>query len=165
MSDIPRSTVADQLRAVLEEALHGPEGDWAYFSDPGSDGLMGTLRSLSGSTASHSSGPGGTTIAAHAHHLSFALEFAAAWIRGDREPRCWDESWRVGTVDEEEWAELRAKLRRRSQEFMQVVETADLSSDEALGGAMGTLAHLTYHLGAIRQKVATGEIDPGEAGR
>lgn len=87
------------------------------------------------------------------YHEVFALEAATAWIRGDRTPRKWRESWRVSAVDEPAWTRLREDLRREYTELSGAIERHAASGEEAMGGAIGAIAHAAYHLGAIRQKL------------
>ena len=94
MSEISREESTKQLLAVLREALEGPAEEWSYFTDHGPEaGMFGTLEKLSAAQASRS--VGGTSVAAHTHHVGFGLEAAAAWIRGDQTSRDWQESWSV----------------------------------------------------------------------
>ena len=152
MADLSLTDATGQLLAVLREAFEGA-GQWSYFTDHGADaGLFGTLDKLSAADASRPAG--GTTVAAHAHHVAFGLGAAAAWVRGDRSPSDWAQSWRVSTVDDAAWARLRGELRRGYEDLYRAIESHAASGVEAFGGAVGAVAHAAYHLGAIRQKVA-----------
>ncbi|HEX9942728.1 MAG TPA: hypothetical protein VGG03_11970 [Thermoanaerobaculia bacterium] len=152
MPDLSMEATIGQLLAVLCEAFEGAER-WSYFTDHGADaGLLGTLGKLSAAEASRPTG--GTTIAAHAHHVVFSLEASSAWIRGDRSRRNWAESWSVTTVDAAAWARLLEELEKGYRDLRQAIEAHASSSVEAMGGAAGAVAHMAYHLGAIRQKVA-----------
>src|SRR5262245_22521715 len=152
MADVSADVVIGQLVAVLREAFEGPER-WSYFTDHGADaGLLGTLFKLSAADASRPEG--GSSIAAHAHHVAFGLAASAAWIRGDRSRRDWAESWRVRTVDDAAWTALQRQLRDGYQELRQAIEANASGGPEAVGGAVGAIAHVAYHLGAIRQKAA-----------
>jgi hypothetical protein len=145
--------VTGQLMAVLQEGFEGPRDRWSYFTDHGVDaGLFGTLARITPVDASRLAG--GTSIAAHVHHLTFGLHASSAWIRGERASRDWHESWRVVTVDPAAWEEMLADLRRGYDDLKQAIEGHAASSVDATGGAIGAVAHLAYHLGAIRQKVA-----------
>ncbi len=73
---------------------------------------------------------------------------------GERTPRNWRESWRVTTVDEAAWGRLREDLRRGYEDLSQAIDASGASSEEAIGGVIGAIAHTAYHLGAIRQKLA-----------
>jgi hypothetical protein len=97
---------------------------------------------------------GGSSIAAHVHHVVFSLEASTAWIRGDRSSRDWQQSWSVGAVDDAAWARLQEQLRTGYGALRRAIEQQAASSVEAAGGAVGTVAHMAYHLGAIRQKAA-----------
>lgn len=154
MENISADVVMGQLLAVLREAFEGPPEPWSYFTDNRPDaGLFGTLANLSAADASIPSA--GTSIAAHVYHVTFALEAASAWIRGDRTPRKWRESWKVSTVDDAAWSHLLEELRRGYAGLRQAFKSHALSSEEAFGGAVAAIAHTAYHLGAIRQKLAS----------
>jgi len=153
MPEMPGNVFIGQLLAVLREALEGPPEPWSYFTDNSPDaGLFGTLAPLSAAQASRP--VGGTSVAAHAHHTAWAMEATSAWIRGDRSRRNWAESWAVGTVDDAAWRRLQEDLRQRYEEMRQAIQSHALDGDEAFGGAVGAIAHIAYHLGAIRQKIA-----------
>lgn len=144
-----------QIRGVLKEAFEGGQNSWTYFIDnrPGT-GMLATLDALSAVQASQPSGAGGGTIAAHVHHVCFSLAEAASFIRGDHSPRDWSQSWAVKTVDDAAWSELRARARRAYEDLMRAIESHALTDEMAFGGTMGVVAHMAYHLGAIRQKAA-----------
>lgn len=151
MSEVSVAGLKEQLLAVLREAFDGPAQAWSYFTDNNPEaGIFGTIGSKTAREASAVTG--GTTIAAHAHHVIFALEASAAWITGDRSPQDWNESWRVGTVDETSWKEMQARVRSAYERLRAAIEQHGMASEEAVGGAIGAVAHAAYHLGAIRQK-------------
>ena len=142
-----------QLIAVLREALDGPPERWSYFTDNRSDaGLFGTLTPLSATEASRP--VTGTSVAAHRHHVMWAMGATSAWIRGDRSRRDWKESWQVSIVDAESWKQLLKDTRLAYDELRQTIESHALSGEEAFGGTVGAIAHVAYHLGAIWQKTA-----------
>lgn len=155
MAEIRSEIIIGQLLAVLREAFEGAER-WSYFTDHGPDaGLLGTLAKLSAAEASRP--VGGSSIATHVHHVAFGLSACAAWIRGDRTPHNWEESWRVKTVDDAAWLRLRDELRAGYEELRQAIEAHGAAGAEAMGGSIGGIAHVAYHLGAIRQKVVCGQ--------
>jgi hypothetical protein len=152
MANIPMEVVIGQLLGVLDEAFEHPPMPWTYFTDNSADaGFFDTLAKLSAAEVSRSSG--GTTIAAHVHHVAFGLSVSSAWIQGDRSRRNWQESWRVSTVDDAAWSRLQEQLRSEYKNLRQVIESNTLSGVEAFGGAIAAIAHVANHLGAIRQKV------------
>ena len=160
MPDVTLDTAVDQIRAILQEAFEGPQQPWSYFTDQGADAaLLGTLEKLSAAEASRV--VGGTSVAAHVHHVAFGLSASAGWIKGDRTQRNWQESWLISTIDDNAWPVLLDVLRNRYAELKEAIDTHALTSIEALGGAMGAVAHVAYHLGAIRQKIAcAAELPP-----
>lgn len=152
MPGIAPEVVTEQLIAVLREAVEGPPEKWSYFVDNDPDaGYLGTLDKLGAAEASRPIG--GSTIAAHVHHILFSLEASTAWIRGDRSSLDWSESWRTRTVDEAAWSRMRESLRTGYLELRRAIESHAHDSEESVGGAIGAIAHAAYHLGAIRQKV------------
>jgi hypothetical protein len=153
MPEISAPAITGQLLGVLREAFEGPER-WSYFTDTGI-GLFNTLEAL---TAEEAASPvGGTSIAAHARHILFALTAAADWIGGDRTPRDWRTSWHTDPVDEREWLDILDGLRDGYRDLRAAIEQHAPDSEESLGGALGAIAHTAYHLGAIRAKVVCGK--------
>ena len=155
MSATPAAVTVSLLTRMLREAFDGPPGPWTYFTDtsPGT-GAFGTISSLSAVQASECGGPGRTTIAGHINHLSSSLALSTLGLRGQSTSRDRGRSWTVTTVDDAGWADLQARLRREYQSLLVAVETHAVWDEDALGVAMGAIAHAAYHLGAIRQRLA-----------
>lgn len=151
MSEFSNDDALAQVVAVLKEGYYGPAAGWSYFTDAGPEsGLQGTLAWLTSAQASRDVGD--TSIAAHAFHVAFGFESSEAWIRGDQSSKDWPGSWRVRSVDEQEWDNLRERLRERFEHLLQAIEERALSSETTFGAAVGAAAHQAYHLAAIRQK-------------
>jgi hypothetical protein len=76
----------------------------------------------------------------------------------------WSASWRITTVSESEWQRLRATLRTEAQRWLAAQRTPRDVSTTELNGMVGALAHLAYHLGAIRQihRAAKGPAEQAE---
>jgi hypothetical protein len=139
---------------MLREAFEGPPGPWTYFTDTmAGTGVFATLGGLTAAQASTLGGPGHTTIAGHVHHMTSSLAISAAELRGESVSRDRSRSWTVTTVDETEWASLRARVREEYEKLLAAVKTHASWDDEVLGLAMGAVAHTAYHLGAIRQRL------------
>jgi hypothetical protein len=152
-SALPAEVVRRQLVALLREGVEGPRERWSYFTDHGaSAGFLGTLEPWSAAEISHPGEGGGATVAGHVHHVIFGMEASMAFIRGDRTPRNWGESWDVTAVDPSTWAMMQERLRETYTLLLQTLQEADLTTDEAFGGAVAAIAHVAYHLGAIRQR-------------
>lgn len=155
MTNVPSAVIVNQLTRVLREAFEGPPGPWSYFTDksPGA-GVFGTIGRLSAAEASRHVGPGGSTIAGHVEHLCSSLAISTRWIRGQLTTAERARTWTVRAVDDAGWADLQARLRREYDALTVTVLTQAVWDEEALGGAIGAIAHTAYHLGAIRQRLA-----------
>jgi hypothetical protein len=139
-----------QLLSVLAEGFEGPRQSLTYFLDTGPDaGLRNTLAGISAEDAS--AVWGGNSIAAQAYHVLFSFEAFGAFVRGDRNSRDWNESWRVSSVGEAEWKKLQEDLEREYQSLREAIRGAE--GDEAIRGALAAVTHLAYHIGALRQKL------------
>lgn len=149
----PIEVVRRQLLALLREGVEGPGEAWSYFTDHGPGaGLLGTLEEWNAAEASRAGADGRASVAAHVHHTAFGMEASSAFIRGDRTPRDWKSSWARPSVDAAGWETGKKELRERYAELVRTFGEADLSTDEAFGGALAAVAHVAYHLGAIRQR-------------
>ena len=150
-------TAVEQILGALREVLEGPPPNWGYFSDPGPNaGFLPLLSAMSAAEASRATG--GTTIAGHVHHLVFSLAAASAYMRGDMTPRNWDESWSVTAVNNAAWEALRERLREEYETTKTTIESHATDGVAPLGISVGTAAHVAYHLGAVRQKIAYGSV-------
>jgi len=162
METLPRDVLMKSLRMVLKEAYEGPydpRGTWFVEMAPES-GLFGTLAGVSAEEASRPPAPGRSTIAGHAGHLRFSLEVARRFLGGDRGPFDWEQSWATTSVDEAAWAELRSGLRQEYDAFRRALDEAGELDWLVLSGIVGSIAHVAYHLGAIRQMVLEGRGAP-----
>ena len=114
------------------------------------------LKSLDKVTAPRASSThaGGGSIAAHTDHLRYGFGILNKWMAGEVKPWTgadWTISWRKNDVTEAEWTTLRSDLRREALSWIEGIRTPrDIDATE-LGWLIGSIAHLGYHLGAIRQ--------------
>jgi hypothetical protein len=155
MSDVPPVVIASLLARILREAFEGPPGPWTYFTDTSAAaGVFGTINELSAAEASRPSGPAGTTIAGHVHHVCSSLALTTRSIRGGAAGRDRSTSWTVTAVDTAQWADLKAELRRAYGALLVTLETHAAWDEDTLGDAIGAIAHTAYHLGAVRQRLA-----------
>ena len=139
------------LVTLLSEALYGPRGD-AFFLNSGDRGLLASLDLLSAESAS--ARPGGrSSVASHVEHLRYGLELLNREARGESlwATANWADAWTHQTVTEDQWRKLRADLAREAQEWLEVMKHPPAWEDVGLGSAVGSIPHLAYHLGAIRQ--------------
>ena len=142
----------DALRDLLRELLDGPPGGMAFVVNPGDRGLLGSLALLSAVEASSRAG-GRSSIASHVRHLRYGFELLNRWARGENPFADADyaASWEHQQVTDGEWLELREGLEREARAWMASVQAPREWDQVMLGGTIGSVAHLGYHLGAIRQ--------------
>ena len=110
-------------------------------------------RELSAAAAS-APNAGGASIAAHADHLRYGIALLNRWARGEAEPwkdADWTASWKKGVVTEAEWRALRDDLRRETDAWVEALAVPREVKARELAWIAGSVAHLAYHLGAIRQ--------------
>ncbi len=119
----------------------------------GDPGLLASLDRLSAAAAS-TAAPGGSTVAAHVDHLRYGLSLMNRWAGGEENPWAdanWSASWQRVAVSTDEWKQLRAELRDEAHRWLEALRTPREAQPVELNGMIGSVAHLAYHLGAIRQ--------------
>jgi hypothetical protein len=146
--------VAPALAGLFAELTQGvARPGEAYVLNTGDIGLLRSLDKLDADGASQSV-DGGATIAAHARHLAYGLSLMNQWVREGGNPFAdarWDEAWKTSTVDAGRWQTIRNDLRREVIAWNEALGRAREVSEIELRGMIGSIAHLAYHLGAIRQ--------------
>jgi hypothetical protein len=141
------------LSRLFAELVDGTSGKGGFMLNSGDVGLLRSLDALSAVEASQSANDG-ATIAAHAEHLRYGLSLMNRWAREGGNPfadATWDAAWKISKVDEVEWTGIRSGLRGEAQYWREVLGTPREASDLELAGMISSIAHLAYHLGAIRQ--------------
>ena len=141
------------MSGLFSELTEGAKPNNAFILNGGDAGLLRSLDLLSPAEASESSN-GGATIAAHALHVSYGLSLMNRWAREGGNPfadATWDAAWKTSTVDTAAWDEIRAGLRREVTNWLEILRTPRDVAGIELSGMIGSIAHLAYHLGAIRQ--------------
>ena len=146
--------ITGSLSRLFAELFDGVTGRYGGFVlNTGDIGLLRSLDKLSAAEASRSINDG-ATIAAHAQHLRYGLSLMNRWARDGGNPFAdakWDEAWKMNTVDTEQWEEIRNGLRDQGKRWLGVLGTARDVAPIELNGMIGSIAHLAYHVGAIRQ--------------
>jgi hypothetical protein len=139
------------LFAELVDGASGRSG--AFILNSGDAGLLRSLDKLSAAEASRSAN-GGATIAAHAQHLRYGLSLMNRWAAEGGNPfadATWEEAWKISDVDGPAWTEIRSGLADEAHRWLSVLGSPRTVSDVELAGMAASIAHLAYHLGAIRQ--------------
>jgi hypothetical protein len=162
------ASFASLLVTLLGELIHGsPDpGARTYVLNQGDAGLLASLDRLSAAAASATHG--GPSIAAHADHLRYGLSLLNRWTNGNPPPwpdMDWTASWRKNVVTDGEWRALRDELRREADAWVQAIGALREVTEIPAGWVAGSVAHLAYHLGAIRQidRAARGPTAEDEA--
>jgi hypothetical protein len=147
--------MAPILHSIFRELVHGSPDRNArtYVVNQGDRGLLVSLERLPAAAAS-ATHQGGASIAAHVDHLRYGLSLINRWGRGDLPPwpdMDWTASWRRNVVTDAGWQELRGALRREADAWATVLGSGREVSEAEAGWMVGSVAHLAYHMGAIRQ--------------
>jgi hypothetical protein len=140
------------LATLLGELVDGPPAGTAYMLNQGDPGLLRSLDRLTPGDAS-SAVSGGASLAAHVDHLRYGLSLMNRWSAGEHpfDGADWSVSWRRTSVSDAEWQDLRAGLRNEAHQWLDSVRVPREVSAVELNAVVGSVAHLAYHLGAIRQ--------------
>jgi hypothetical protein len=148
---------APSLTRLFSELIEGTEvagaGPGGFVLNSGDVGLLRSLDKLSAAEASRSAN-GGATIAAHAQHLRYGLSLMNRWAAEGGNPfadATWDEAWKTGAVDDGAWTAIRNGLRHETHRWLETLGAPRTVSETEFTGIVASIAHLAYHLGAIRQ--------------
>jgi hypothetical protein len=145
--------IARTLTTLFGELVDGAPRDPSYMLNTGDIGLLGSLDKLSAEDASRTNG-GGASIAAHTDHVRYGLALMNQWGAGVANPWAaadWTASWRIGRVSDAEWRRLRSELRDEAHRWLEAIEASREMDTTHLMYMVASIAHLGYHLGAIRQ--------------
>jgi hypothetical protein len=146
--------VAPVLGTLFAELVDGPpERGGAFMLNSGDVGFLRSLDRLSAAEASQSTN-GGATIAAHAQHVRYGLSLMNHWATEGGNPFAnakWDEAWKISSVDEPEWQDIKSGLRAESERWLHALKSPRGVTHIELAGMIGSIGHVAYHLGAIRQ--------------
>lgn len=150
------------LSKLLVEIFDGPPENEAYLLNPGDPGLLKQLDGVSAETASTRPMAGKTTIAAHVDHVHYGLSLLNRWTAGEENPWAsadWQASWRRTQVTDDEWRTLRTQLRDAVKTWQNAVRARKEWDAISATGALANAAHTAYHLGAIRQILASMHVN------
>jgi hypothetical protein len=150
--------ISASLVTLFSELVTGANsGGGAFILNSGDIGLLRSLDNLSAADASQSV-HGGATIAAHAQHVRYGLSLMNRWASEGGNPFAdakWDEAWKTSRVTDSEWAEIRGGLGDEARRWLDGLGVAREVSPIELNGMIASIAHLAYHLGAVRQIAAS----------
>ena len=144
--DIHRS-----LPSLFSELAFGAPTGGAFVLNPGDRGLLASLERLSAEDASALNGS--SSVAAHVRHLAYGLSLMNRWAAGENpfEDANWSASWEQTSVSPEEWDALRVSFAEACRTWHENLQSDRFVRGVDLDGVIGSIVHLAYHLGAIRQ--------------
>ena len=146
--------MAPLLNRLFSELVDGaPTDGSAVVLNAGDAGLLRSLDRISAPEASRSVNDG-ATIAAHAQHLRYGLSLMNQWASEGGNPFAnakWEEAWKTAAVDAGAWDEIRGGLRNEIHRWLRNLASPREAAEVELAGMIGSVVHLAYHLGAIRQ--------------
>ncbi len=142
------------LEVLFRELIDGPDAAAAWMLNPGDAGMLRSLDKLTAQSASAAPAPGRSSIAAHVDHVRYGLSLMNRWGRGESDPWSsadWAASWKRVAVTDQEWAELKHAFESEVRTWLDTLRSPREFSEVELNGVIASVAHLAYHLGAIRQ--------------
>lgn len=152
------------LTCLFSELVDGTsDRTGAFILNSGDRGLLRSLDKISAADASRSVNDG-ATIAAHAQHLGYGLSLMNRWAIEGGNPfadAAWDKAWSTRHVDESAWTEIKKGLGDEAHRWLEALKSPREVTELELTGIIASIAHLAYHLGAIRQ-ISKGGRGPRE---
>jgi hypothetical protein len=160
--------VTNTLATLFSELVKGAPDQEAYVLNRGDLGMLRSLDKLSASDASRQTTTG-SSIAAHVDHVRYGLSLMNRWAAGENPftDADWSASWSRTTVSDPEWKQRREQLRDEANRWLEALRVAREVTAVELKGMLGSIVHLAYHLGAIRQinSDLRGPAEPVQSGR
>ena len=146
------SDLLTSLHDLMRELTYGTAPTGGFVLNPGDTGLLASLDRLTADAASMSS-QDGASIAAHVAHVSYGLSLMNRWAAGENPfaSADWNAAWQIREVSIDEWDRLRSDLRTQVDGWLAAVVAPRKLGTVELNGVAGSVVHLAYHVGAIRQ--------------
>jgi hypothetical protein len=148
------AAISGALAGLFGELVDGARRPGAAFIlNSGDAGFLQSLDTLSAPAASVSVNEG-ATIAAHVQHVRYGLSLMNQWASEGGNPFAnakWDEAWTISAVDADQWNAIRDGVREESHRWLHTLAAPRDATEVEMTGLIASIAHLAYHLGAIRQ--------------
>ena len=140
---------ATNLYQLMGETFENPIG---IYLDKNTS-LFQTLETVTAQEASIPVGGKCASLAAQVAHVTFYIEvLERVIVYNDTSRVDWGEIWRtVEKVTPAEWDAYKDKLKQAYQRMDKLFHENKMWNQDAIGGALGIVAHTAYHLGEIRQ--------------
>ena len=148
------NTLHRSLETLFRELIDGPSANAAWMLNGEDVGLLRSLDKLTAAAASAVPATGGASIAAHVDHVRYGLSLMNRWSQGEPDPWStadWSVSWNRKAVNDQEWAALRQAFAAEARTWLETLRAPRDYTETQLNDVMGSIAHLAYHFGAIRQ--------------
>ncbi|HEY3112966.1 MAG TPA: hypothetical protein VGJ62_04715 [Gemmatimonadaceae bacterium] len=144
--------LGNTLPTLFAELVDGAPESEAYLLNRGDAGLLRSLDKLSATAASALTATG-SSIAAHVDHLRYGLSLMNRWAAGENpfDDADWTTSWRKTRVSAVQWRQLRDELTNEAHRWLDFLNKPREIGQTELNGVVASVAHLAYHVGAIRQ--------------
>ena len=144
--------LGNTLPTLFAELIDGASRSEAYMLNRGDAGLVRSLDKLSAIAASAPT-PHGSSIAAHVEHLRYGLSLMNRWAAGEQpfDDADWTASWRKTRVYAAQWKQLREEFADEAHRWLESLSKPREIDQSELNSVVGSVAHLAYHVGAIRQ--------------
>lgn len=143
------------IQALLLDRLHEPFRECVFTDAWPDSGYFGTIARLNHIEADRS--VAGTSVAQQVSHAAFVMDTATALLQRDSvspSVKQWEASWQSDALDSLAWQRLQEELRGSYGRLRSAIQSHAVSDAEAFGTVVGTIAHVAYHLAAIKQKIA-----------
>jgi|SRR6476620_6316089 len=137
---------------LFSELVDGASPTEGYVLNRSDPGLLRSLDKLS-ATAASAITPTGSSIAAHVDHLRYGLSLMNRWSMGENpfDDADWSTSWRRTRVTAAQWRQLRDELAAETRRWVETLRQPRELQQSELNVVAGSIVHLAYHVGAIRQ--------------
>jgi hypothetical protein len=148
------ANTAPTLARLFAELVDGTAAfGGGYIMNTGDVGLVKSIEKLSAADASRSTNDG-ATIAAHVQHVRYGLSLMNRWATEGGNPfadATWDAAWKTREVDARAWDQIRNGFAGEARQWLDILRTPREAGETELNGMVASIAHLAYHIGAIRQ--------------
>jgi hypothetical protein len=151
---MPTNPLPRSLETLFRELIDGAGEHGGWMLNAGDGGLLRSLETFTAAAASATPPAGGSSIAAHLDHVRYGLSLLNRWSRGEPDPWSganWATSWSRSSVTDQEWAALRRAFETEARTWLDALAAPREYTERELNDVIGSVAHLAYHLGAIRQ--------------
>lgn len=142
-----------ELYHLLDETFSEVHGSYL----DGGTSLFETLATVTAAEASRPVSSRCASLVAQVDHVRFYLDVLERYFKTENVSGVdWEESWKLTTATDAEWAGLIQRLRDSYERVLATMQAWETwNGEDQIGSAMAMLVHSAYHLGEIRQALCT----------